>query len=298
MPALKYEVILRLRTIELIALWEGRLITNQLSDWFGVSRQQASADIQRYISEINPNALTHDPSVKGYVPAPDFKPVLSTGHISDYLNLLNSLNNQPMLHIQEGTTISMVQLPNRAVRPEVVREVIKACRQNRQLHICYASMENPTPSERVIAPHTLVYSGFRWHLRAWCYKRSQYRDFVLSRIYDTPTLGEPSKHSAEQDGPWQTTIELRLIPNLLLTAEQQALVTHDFAMTSQQLVLTVRQALAQYSLQRYQAAIEEKEVVNHKKYPLQLHPEDRDKLIPHAFGTSKDGMSFDEFSSS
>lgn len=285
MLALKYEVMLRLRTIELIALWEGRLITNQLSDWFGVSRQQASADIQRYISEINPNALIHDPSVKGYVPAPDFKSVLSAGHISDYLSLLNSLNNQPMLHVQEGTTISMVQLPNRAVRPEVVREVIKACRQSRQLHICYASMKNPAPSERVIAPHTLVYSGFRWHLRAWCYKHSQYRDFVLSRIYDTPTLGGPSKHSAQQDEPWQTTIELRLIPNLLLTAEQQALVAHDFAMTNQQLVLTVRQALAQYSLQRYQAATEEKEVVNHKKYPLQLHPEDREKLNPHSFGS-------------
>lgn len=298
MPALKYEVMLRLRTIELIALWEGRLITNQLSDWFGVSRQQASADIQRYISEINPDALIHDPSVKGYVPAPDFKPVLNTEHINDYLNLLNSLNNQPMLHIQEGTAISMVQLPNRAVRPEVVREVIKACRQNRQLHICYASMENPAPSERVIAPHTLVYSGFRWHLRAWCYKRNQYRDFVLSRIYDTPILGEPSGHNVEQDEQWQTSIELRLIPNLLLTAEQQALIAHDFAMTNQQLVLTVRQALAQYSLQRYQAAVEEEEALDYQKYPLQLHPEDRGKLAPYSFGSSRYGKSFDVLNSS
>ena len=286
MLALKYEALLRLRTVELIALWEGRLITNQLSDWFGVSRQQASADIQRYISEINPDALIHDPSVKGYVPSPDFKPVLSSGHISDYLNLLNSLNNQPMLHVQESTAISMVQLPNRAVRPEVVREVIKACRQQRQLHIRYASIQNPIPSDRVIAPHTLVYSGFRWHLRAWCYKHSQYRDFVLSRIYGTPVLDKASEYNAEQDEQWQTTIELRLIPNVLLTVEQQALVAHDYAMSDQQFVLEVRQALAQYSLQRYQAATSEDEAKNHKTYPLQLHPEDMKKLRPHSFESS------------
>ena len=286
MLALKYEALLRLRTVELIALWEGRLITNQLSDWFGVSRQQASADIQRYIGEINPDALIHDPSVKGYVPAPDFKPVLSSGHISDYLNLLNSLNNQPMLHVQESTAISMVQLPNRAVRPEVVREVIKACRQQRQLHIRYASIQNPIPNDRVIAPHTLVYSGFRWHLRAWCYKNSQYRDFVLSRIYGTPVLDKASEYNAEQDEQWKTTIELRLIPNVLLTAEQQALVAHDYAMSDQQFVLEVRQALAQYSLQRYQAATNEDEAQNHKTYPLQLHPEDMKKLRPHSFESS------------
>ncbi len=116
----------------------------------------------------------------------------------------------------------------------------------------------------------------------------QYRDFVLSRIYDTPTLGEPSGHSVEQDEQdeqWQTSIELRLIPNLLLTAEQQALIAHDFAMTNQQLVLTVRQALAQYSVQRYQAAIEEEEALDYKKHPLQLHPEDRGKLAPYSFGS-------------
>ena len=55
MAALKHEVLLRLRAIELIAYWEGRLITTQLMDWFGITRQQASSDINRYNSQFNPD---------------------------------------------------------------------------------------------------------------------------------------------------------------------------------------------------------------------------------------------------
>lgn len=286
MPALKYEVVLRLRTIELIALWEGRLITNQLSDWFGVSRQQASADINRYNSEINPNALIHDPAVKGYISAHGFKPVLSSGHINEYMALLDSLNNQPMAQLLEGNNAVSVQLPNRAVRPEVVRAAIKACRQQLQLSIHYSSMENPQPRQRVIAPHTLVYTGFRWHLRAWCYSRQEFRDFLLSRIHHTPELQQSSDKNAEDDALWKTQIQLRLIPNLLLNTEQRALVAHDYAMDNQELTLHVRQALAQYTLQRYQAAISEDEAQLSKQYPLQLHPDDMHKLKSIGFNNS------------
>lgn len=283
MPILKYEVLLRLRTIELIALWEGRLITNQLSEWFGVSRQQASADINRYNSEINSDALIHDPSAKGYVPAQNFKPVLSTGHINEYMALLDNLNNQPMAQFLEGYNAVSVQLPNRTVRPEVVRAAIKACRQQLQLSIHYSSMENPQPRQRIIAPHTLVYTGFRWHLRAWCYSREEFRDFLLSRIYFTPELKQNSNKTAEQDRLWHTNIQLRLIPNLLLNTDQRTLVAHDYAMDNEQLTLNTRQALAHYTLQRYQAAITTDEAKLFKQYPLQLHPDDREKLKPFSF---------------
>lgn len=287
MSALKYEVLLRLRTIELIALWEGRLITNQLSEWFGVSRQQASADINRYNSEINPNALTHEPAVKGYVPAQEFKPALSTGHINEYMALLDGLSNQPMAQLLEGHNAISVQLPNRAVRPEVVRAAIKACRQQLQLSINYNSMTNPKPHQRVIAPHTLVYTGFRWHLRAWCYTRQGFRDFLLSRISGTPELQQLSDKTANQDAAWQTELQLRLIPNQRLTADQQTLVANDYAMQNQQLILNLRQALAQYTLQRYQAATTDEEAQLFKQHPLQLHPEDMQKLKPITFNSSQ-----------
>jgi hypothetical protein len=37
-----WEVLMRYRLIEIIALWEGRLTTNHLCNSFGIARQQAS----------------------------------------------------------------------------------------------------------------------------------------------------------------------------------------------------------------------------------------------------------------
>ena len=55
----KHEVLLRMRAIELLAYWEGRLVTNRLVGWFGVSRQQASADIKRYMEQEGRHPLAH-----------------------------------------------------------------------------------------------------------------------------------------------------------------------------------------------------------------------------------------------
>jgi hypothetical protein len=44
----RWDLLLRYRTIEIIALWEGRLTTNHLCATFGIGRQQASKDINTY----------------------------------------------------------------------------------------------------------------------------------------------------------------------------------------------------------------------------------------------------------
>lgn len=46
---------------------------------------------------------------------------------------------------------------------------------------------------RLIAPHTLIYTGMRWHVRACCEKNRQYRDFVLSRLRGVPELLDKSR---------------------------------------------------------------------------------------------------------
>lgn len=282
---LKHEVLLRLRAIELIAFWEGRLITTQLVEWFGITRQQASSDINRYNTEFNEGSLIHSPAAKGYVPFAGFQPVLTAGHVNEYLEMLASQGGQPMAQVLETHPgVTTVQLPDRAVRPEVVRELVKACRAGTSLKILYASMSNPAPHERVISPHTLVYTGFRWHVRAWCHKRKAFRDFFLSRIDRTPRPCIEHAPQVESDSLWHETISLTLIPNVLLSEPQKALVERDFAMPEGRLQLTVRKALAHYTLQRYQAAISEAEASRVREHPLQLLPTDRKRLEPLLFG--------------
>ena len=284
MVAEKHEVLLRLKAIELLAYWEGRLITNRLIGWFGVSRQQASADIKRYMANHNPDSLVHDPAVKAYVPKPGFRPVLTTGHIKEYLDTVSGLESESMaVTLETDSNLASVQLPDRSVRPEVVREVIKACRIGGSIRILYASMANPAWSERVISPHTLIYTGFRWHVRAYCHKRGEFRDFILSRIDRTPTPTEDSSPSPLEDMQWQDSITLTLLPNAKLSDVQKAIVEKDFGMPDGRLQLFVRKALAHYTLQRYQVAISPKEADNKYQYPIQLLESDRKKLNPYLF---------------
>lgn len=281
---LKHEVLLRLRAIELTAFWEGRLITTQLVEWFGITRQQASSDINRYNTEFNEGALIHNPAVKGYVPAAGFQPVLTAGYVNEYLAMLVSQGGEPMAQVLESRPgIATVQFPDRTIRPEVVREVVRACRVGASLRILYASMNNPTPHERIISPHTLVYTGFRWHVRAWCHKRKGFGDFLLSRIDRTPKFCDEGAPKVESDYLWQEKTLLTLIPNLLLSEPQKALVERDFAMPEGRLQLNVRKALAYYTLQRFQAAITEDDASQVLKHPLQLLPMDRKKLEPLLF---------------
>ena len=284
MGAEKHEVSLRLRAIELLAYWEGRLVTNRLIDWFGISRQQASADIKRYITNYNPDSLVHDPAVKAYVPKPGFRPVLTTGHINEYLNMVSGMVGEPMAVILEtDLNFASVQLPDRSVYPEVVREVIKACRGKGSIRILYASMANPVWSERVISPHTLVYTGFRWHVRAYCHKRNEFRDFILSRIDRMPKPAADPSPDPAQDSLWNEKILLTLVPNPKLNDRQKAMVEKDFGMSDGRFRISVRKALAHYTLQRYQAAITANETVDEFKFPIILLDSDRKKLSPYLF---------------
>ena len=286
----KHEVLLRLRAIELLAYWEGRLVTNRLVSWFGVSRQQASADIKRYMANHNPDSLVHNPAVKAYVPGSGFRPVLTTGHINEYLDMVSGLVSESMaVTLETDTNLASVQLPDRSVRPEVVREVIKACRGEGSIKILYASMANPVWGDRIISPHSLVYTGFRWHVRAYCHKRHGFRDFLLSRIDRTPKPTADKAPSPSDDTQWQEAMTLTLIPNTKLNDGQKALVEKDFGMPDGRLQLSVRKALAHYTLQRYQAAITPEEAVDERQYPIQLLESDRKKLSPYLFGPTPPG---------
>jgi predicted DNA-binding transcriptional regulator YafY len=281
----KHEVLLRLKAVELLAYWEGRLVTNRLMAWFGISRQQASSDIKRYINEHNPASLFHDPAVKGYIPTASFQPVLTKGHINEYLDILSGFVGDPAsVTLESEDHFSAVQLQDRAVRPDIFREILRACRTQSSVKIHYASMANPIWSERVISPHTVVYSGFRWHVRAYCHKRSEFRDFILSRIEQTPELADNPSPEPTEDQLWVEKISLSIVPNPKLSGAQKALVEKDFGMTDGMLHITVRKALAHYTLQRYQAAITDEEMANSSQYHVQLMESDRKNLYPYLFG--------------
>ncbi len=250
----RWDLALRYRLIETIAWWEGRLTTGHLIQSFGISRQQASKDINTYLAEHAPKNLTYDRQLKGYKPTRQFQPLFMDGSAGAYLHLL-AQNRDRAPHI-EGLALAyahteVLEVPDRSIRPDVLRPILRACREGLRLETEYVSLANPTVEIRVMAPHTLIYTGMRWHVRAYCEKNRGYRDFVLSRFRGEPDLIDESGHTREGDEAWNAPVQVILEPDARLSREQQAIIETDFGMRDGQLLIDTRGALVRYVLQRY-----------------------------------------------
>ncbi len=252
---IRWDLLLRYRYIETIALWEGRLTTRHLCETFGIGRQQASKDINTYLRKIGPENLVYDKYLKGYKPTPDFAPRVTQGLADEYLHLV--ARNNELSTVFESLSINMpnvdvLQVPVRDVAPGLLRPIMQAARQQRRLEVDYVSIHSPDREGRIIVPHTLVHTGLRWHVRAWCEKNQAYRDFVLSRFRGTPEIMDESDRGADGDEHWNTWITLRLVPDPRLSGPQREVVAQDYGMEGEVLEVKTRARLVHYTIKLLQ----------------------------------------------
>jgi len=280
----RWDLLLRYRFIETIALWEGRLTTRHLCDTFGIGRQQASKDINNYIREVGPGNLEYDKFLKGYKPTADFLPQVTQGLADEYLHLM--ARNNELMNVFESLSLNVANvevltLPVRDVKPEVLRPIMQAARQQKRLDVDYVSINNPDREGRIIVPHTLVYTGLRWHVRAWCEKNQQYRDFVLSRFRDIPEIMDESAHGQSGDTEWNTQVTIRVIPDPRLTKEQREVVQVDYGMENGALEVGTRGKLVPYALKLLHVDLKEQ---LDDPMAQQIIVENRGELTPWLFG--------------
>lgn len=248
---IRWDLLVRYRFIETIVLWEGRLTTRHLCETFGIGRQQASKDINRYIRDIGPGNLVYDQSLKGYTPATAFTPRVTQGVADEYLHLMarnNELSNVFESLALNVANVDVLSVPVRDVRPEVLRPIMQAARQQKRLEVDYVSIQHPDREGRIIVPHTLVFTGLRWHVRAWCEKNQEYRDFVLSRFRDIPVILNDSGHGIDGDSEWNAQVTLRIIADPRLREDQRQVVEADYGMQDGALTMTLRGKLVPYAL--------------------------------------------------
>ncbi|WGL18115.1 WYL domain-containing protein [Microbulbifer bruguierae] len=236
--------------IELIAYWEGRLTTKHLCDFFDISRQHASTEINRYRKAFPENLMEYRHKDKANLPSADFCCHYINGDVAEYLSWMSGFQAQPLSH-QSSIYLPHFILPHppRNVTPEVIRPLVRALRESRRVEVDYGSIANPDREGRVIVPHTFVNTGPRWHLRAWCEKNGEYRDFVLSRFHGQPEILNNSVQTAERDIDWSTLVTVVVEPDFRLSEEQKAVLEHDYGLENGQLHLTTRAPLVNYLLQ-------------------------------------------------
>jgi len=267
---IKWETLLRFRFIEIYCLWEGRLTSKHLEAAFGLQRAQAGRVIGSY-KERAPGNIIQDPAIKGQRPTESFTPVFSAGTADEYFNLLSSndifedsLKSLPF----PSTNTHVLRAPRRLANPDIVRRVVNACRKGLRLEITYGSMSTPEGEERIIAPHSIVSSGYRWHTRAFCEKDKIYKDFLLGRILSISDELGRNINDPKEDEDWHNDITLELIPNPHLSEAQQNLVRYERCFDGPSLKLVTRRATATYLLQMLQIPADESD--NYRENPVVL----------------------------
>ncbi|MFT5084470.1 MAG: putative DNA-binding transcriptional regulator YafY [Lentisphaeria bacterium] len=248
---LRWDLLARYRLIEIVAKWEGRLTTNILCNSFGIGRQQSSKDINNYLRDIAPGNLVYDKHLKGYTPSPTFSPKLSSGTADEYLHILS--RSKDITHTFHSldlgfTHTEILHAPIRHIHPPILQAIVQAARTSKRVELRYMSMKSGVEEERIIVPHTLVCSPMRWHVRAYCEKHREYRDFVLSRFRGIPDFVGPSTFTATEDALWNTEVILKIQPDTRLSSVQQEIIAQDYNMENGFLAIKTRAPLVDYML--------------------------------------------------
>ena len=221
-------------------------------DAFGVSVNQASADLNRYIG-LAPNNMTYDKSARTYTRGTAFDPLFLKPDASRYLSQLRSVADGILdssdAWIGQPPSYDAAPTPVRGVDAKTLRSVIAAIRRSEAIEVKYQSLSRPEPRWRWIAPHAIGFDGFRWHTRAFCLTDQRFKDFLLSRIIESrATL--PSEVGAEADADWNEQVTLEIGPHPELSDTQQKVIALDYGMRSGKAKIPVRKALLYYALKR------------------------------------------------
>jgi hypothetical protein len=238
----------RLEFIDFRLYWEGRINRKDLTEFFDISVPQASSDLKTY-QEKAPKNIEYDKSGKFYFATPNFKPLFKTADSSHYFAQLRLIFNKVLKEEESflGQVPSFGSIPSvaRVVDPEILRKILQAINSKMSMEINYQSMSRDQPIWRKIAPHTLAYDGFRWHIRAYCYIHHDFRDFLLVRIQELRD-SQPVVIDSSADICWHNYIEVKIQPHPGLSKAQKKMIERDYGMENGVGTIKVRAALYFY----------------------------------------------------
>lgn len=249
---LRWGVEQRLEFIEFRLFWEGHVNRSDLMDQFGVSVNQASTDLNRYIG-FAPANMVYDKSARTYVRGSAFQPQFLEPDASRYLAQLRSVAENILDRedswIANLPSFASAPTPVRGVDPVTLRSVVGAIRRSEEIEIRYQSLSSPDPRWRWIAPHAIAFDGFRWHARAFCLTDECFKDFLLSRMIEIRGSRD-SGTSADDDLDWNSEVVLEVAPHPELSETQARVIALDYGMRGGSAKIKVRRALLYYALRR------------------------------------------------
>lgn len=273
----------RLQFIEVMAYYAGVVTRSDVARAFAISDAAATKDL-KYYGEIAPGNLNYKHSVFGFVPTADFSAVFADLSPATVLPMLEANltvvggpnPDEPVFGIASENML----LPNRLPGQDVLSQITRAIYGSNRLKVSYHSLSENSNIERIIEPHALVNTGFRWHVRAYNEDSFDFRDFVLSRFEQATCLDDEAESQAGYDEDWVEMITLKLSPHPQLDKKQQASLLVDYKARDGIIEVRIRRALIGYLLRQLTVDTS----ADHSQDPkqFQLVVLNRDEIEPFA----------------
>lgn len=260
----------RIRDMDVLVRWEGELSNVRIREVFGVQSVQSSRLLAAYMAERG-GALSRATPRSPVKPSTRFDDEVPPTSADDYLRLLCGVTPGP-----PGSDIvfdARLSLSNE--NPRLFADLLSASRSGTGLRITYGSMQNPCGIERAVFPHSLVRAPRRWHMRAWCDLRKEFRDFTLGRVLSYTTLNLPTPMRRRQDADWNKFVNLKVVAHPDFGEEHQHLLRREYFAGKASMNLRVRKALASYVVQDLRLATDLK---RDRPPQFQLHLENAHSL--------------------
>lgn len=288
---LRWGMARRFELIEWRAYWLGRVNRSDLEEGFGISTPQASVDLRSY-QEAAPGNIVYDTTEKAYIPTDTFQPKYLRVSADKYLLQLGAILNGA-ISVTDTWFLSpppatVVQTLARSVESATLRSILRAITERRELDMEYQSFTNTR--KRAIAPHSLAFDGHRWHTRAWCADRHEFRDFVLSRIL---SVGEdrPSAADPTNDVEWNSMLDLQIIAHPSLNDARRSAIERDFGMKDGLLSIKTRAALAYYFIRRLNLDLDQNCITPERQQIILRNAAEVDELVKTAKRESQSRIS-------
>lgn len=212
---MKFDTQIKFAFIETKLYWEDGFTAGDLADAYDLTRQTVQTLLNSYRQQY-PNQMQYDGNKKRHIATAQFEPHYISKRTSDFLDYLRSQELRAhYLEERDWDTIAITDV-DRLLRPALTRMLIQpvltALRYQRTLLIDYRARTASQIKVRIISPNHLVFSDNRYHLRAYCHKKQEYLDFVLSRIIHAE-FADAEWVSSDGDTPWQKILTLVFRPN-------------------------------------------------------------------------------------
>ncbi len=264
----------RLRDLELILIWEGQIDNPRVREVLGVKAVWASrliAELAAASSDFTYRETSHSPL--------RIKPGVSlrgqNSSADDYLRVLLA-SQAPDAGLEDCRRDLSV------IAPTTFAIVAASIKRGSALKVMYRSMSNPSGASRTIYPHAIIRAPRRWHLRAWCDTRKDFRDFNFGRMTAVEAIDQPAPAGRDEDKAWNSMVSVEVVAHPALTEQQRAMIADEYFPKAAARKLTMRRCLIGYVIQDLNIATDPviqlppqfQLCVTHAKSILPLFPKD------------------------